>query len=217
LDVDKTASLWASEGRSVVYVLRDGTVVSALTAEDEIRPEAAEAINALHAHRIKLAMITGDSQAVADSVASRLGIDEVVAQVLPADKASAVERFQAGGKKVGMVGDVVNDAPPLAMADVGIAIGAGTDVAVEAAGIVLARSDARDVVRAIELSRATYRKLVQNLLWATVYNVLAIPVAGAFIRLRLDLPMSLGAMAMSFSTIIVALNSQFLRRLNLGH
>ena len=126
---------------------------------------------------VRVAMITGDSQAVADSVARRLGIDEVAAQVLPADKADAVKRFQEGGRKVAMVGDGVNDAPALATADVGIAIGAGTDVAVESAGIVLVRSDPRDVVSAIELSRATYRKMVQNLVWATGYNLVAIPVA----------------------------------------
>ena len=126
---------------------------------------------------LKVAMITGDAQAMADSVARRLGIDEVAAEVLPADKADAVKRFQAGGRKVAMVGDGVNDAPALATADIGIAIGAGTDVAVESAGIVLVRSDPRDVVGAIELSRATYRKMVQNLIWATAYNLVAIPVA----------------------------------------
>jgi len=161
-------------------------------------------------------MITGDSQAVADSVAKRIGIDEVAAQVLPADKASAVARFQAGGKKVAMVGDGVNDAPALATADVGIAIGAGTDVAIESAGIVLVRSDPRDVVGAIELSRAAYRKMVQNLAWATAYNLIAIPVAaGLFVRWRIDLPMSVGAIAMSTSTIIVSLNAQLLRRLRI--
>ncbi len=163
-------------------------------------------------------MITGDSHAVADSVAKRIGIDEVAAQVLPADKASAVARFQAGGKKVAMVGDGVNDAPALATADVGIAIGAGTDVAVESAGIVLVRSDPRDVVGAIELSRAAYRKMIQNLVWATAYNLIAIPVAaGLFVRWRVDLPMSIGAIAMSTSTMIVALNAQLLRRLRIMH
>jgi P-type Cu2+ transporter len=164
-----------------------------------------------------VAMITGDSQAVADSVANRLGIDEVAAQVLPADKASAVVRFRAGGKEVAMVGDGVNDAPALATADVGIAIGAGTDVAVESAGIVLVRNNPRDVVRVIELSRATYRKMVQNLVWATAYNLIAIPAAaGLFIRWRITLPMSVGALAMNLSTIIVALNAQLLRRLKFG-
>jgi P-type Cu2+ transporter len=166
---------------------------------------------------VRVAMITGDSQTVAGSVARRLGIDEVAAQVLPADKASAVGRFQSGGKEVAMVGDGVNDAPALATADVGIAIGAGTDVAVESAGIVLVRSDPRDVVRVILLSRATYRKMVQNLVWATAYNVIAIPAAaGAFVHWGIALPMSVGAIAMNLSTVIVAVNAQLLRRLKLG-
>jgi P-type Cu2+ transporter len=161
-------------------------------------------------------MITGDSQAVADSVARRLGIDEVAAQVLPADKAAAVKRFQSGGRRVAMVGDGVNDAPALATADVGIAIGAGTDVAVESAGIVLVRSDPRDVVGAITLSRATYSKMIQNLAWATAYNLVAIPVAaGLLVPWGIDLPMAVGAIAMSLSTIIVATNAQLLRGLRL--
>ena len=161
-------------------------------------------------------MITGDSEAVADSVARRLGIDEVAAQVLPADKAAAVKRFRSGGRRVAMVGDGVNDAPALATADVGIAIGAGTDVAVESAGIVLVRSDPRDVVAAIELSRASYRKMIQNLVWATGYNVLAIPVAaGLLVPWGVDLPMAVGAIAMSVSTIVVAANAQLLRRARL--
>jgi Cu2+-exporting ATPase len=215
-ELDKTVSVWAFEGQTILYVLRDGAVMGALAVEDEIRPESGDAVKALHRLGIRVAMITGDSRTVADSVARQLGIDEVAAEVLPADKASAVERFQAGGKKVAMVGDGVNDAPALASADVGIAIGAGTDVAVESAGIVLVRSDPRDVVRAIELSRAAYRKMVQNLIWATAYNLIAIPAAGGmFIRWGLDLPMSVGAMAMNLSTIIVAVNAQFLRRLKL--
>ena len=161
-------------------------------------------------------MLTGDSQVVADSVARRLGIDEVAAQVLPADKAEAVKRFQAGGRKVAMVGDGVNDAPALATAYVGIAIGAGTDVAVESAGIILVRSDPRDVVGAIRLSRATYVKMIQNLVWATGYNLVAIPVAaGLLVPWGIDLPMAVGAIAMSVSTIVVAANAQFLRRLQL--
>jgi Cu2+-exporting ATPase len=151
-----------------------------------------------------------------DSVARRIGIDEVAAEVLPADKAAAVKKFQMGGKKVAMVGDGVNDAPALATANVGIAIGAGTDVAIESAGIVLVRSDPRDVVGAIELSRATYRKMIQNLVWATAYNLVAIPVAGGlFVHWGFDLPMSVGAIAMSLSTIVVAANAQLLRRLKL--
>ena len=215
-ELDKTVSAWMSEGRTVLYVLRDGAVIGSLAVEDQIRPESAEAVKALHELGVQVAMLTGDSQAVADSVARRLGIDEVAAQVLPADKAAAVERFRAGGKEVAMVGDGVNDAPALATADVGIAIGAGTDVAVESAGIVLVHSDPRDVVRAIELSRASYRKMVQNLLWATAYNVIAIPAAaGLFVRWGINLPMSVGAVAMNLSTIIVALNAQLLRRVKL--
>jgi len=207
---------WARDGRTVLHVVADGAVVGALAIEDEIRPESAEAIKRLHAMGLKVAMITGDAQAVADSVATRLGIDEVAAQVLPADKADAVKRFQAGGRKVAMVGDGVNDAPALATADVGIAIGAGTDVAIESAGIVLVRSDPRDVVGAIVLSRATYAKMVQNLVWATAYNLVAIPVAaGILVPWGLDLPMAVGAIAMSASTIIVAANAQLLRRLRL--
>src|SRR6267378_1884321 len=158
-ELEKAAAAWASEGQTVLYVVVDGQVIGTLAVEDEIRPESAEAVKELHDLGVRVAMITGDSQAVADSVAKRIGIDEGAAEVPPADKASAVARFQAGGKKVAMVGDGVNDAPALATADVGIAIGAGTDVAVESAGIVLVRSDPRDVVGAIELSRAAYRKM----------------------------------------------------------
>jgi Cu2+-exporting ATPase len=217
-ELEKAATAWASAGKTVLYVIVDGRVIGTLAVEDEIRPESAEAVKELHDLGVRVAMITGDSQAVADSVAKRIGIDEVAAQVRPADKASAVARFQAGGKKVAMVGDGVNDAPALATADVGIAIGAGTDVAVESAGIVLVRSDPRDVVGAIQLSRAAYRKMVQNLVWATAYNLIAIPVAaGLLVRWRIDLPMSVGAIAMSTSTIIVALNAQLLRRLRIVH
>ena len=207
---------WASEGRTVLHVVADAKVAGAVALEDEIRPESREAVDALHGLGLKVAMITGDSQEVADSVAQRLGIDEVAAQVLPADKATAVRRFQQGGRRVAMVGDGVNDAPALATADVGIAIGAGTDVAVESAGIVLVRSDPRDVVGAIELSRASYRKMIQNLVWATGYNLVAIPVAaGVLVPWGIDLPMAIGAIAMSASTIIVAANAQLLRGLRL--
>ncbi len=211
-DLRTAAHGWASEGRTVLYGAIDGRVAVALAIEDEVRPESAAAISELHRLGVRVAMITGDSQAVADSVARRLGIDEVAAQVLPADKAAAVATFQAGGRKVAFVGDGVNDAPALASADVGIAIGAGTDVAVESAGIVLVRSDPRDVVGAIRLSRAAYGKMVQNLVWATGYNVLAIPVAaGLLVPWGLDLPMAVGAIAMSLSTIVVAANAQLLR------
>jgi len=215
-EVEKVTSVWASEGKTVLYVVAGGRLLGAFAAEDEIRPESREAITELHRLGIRVAMITGDSKSVAASVAQRLAIDDVAAEVLPSDKASAVKRFQAGGKWVAMVGDGVNDAPALATANVGIAIGAGTDVAIESAGIILVRSDPRDVVGAIGLSRATYRKMIQNLIWATAYNLLAIPVAGGiFVRWGVDLPMSVGAVAMSVSTIIVAANAQLLRHLKL--
>ncbi|MGH2381391.1 MAG: heavy metal translocating P-type ATPase, partial [Candidatus Limnocylindria bacterium] len=207
---------WADSGRTVLHVIANGNVLGAVSVEDEIRPESVEAVRRLHDMGLRVAMITGDAQSVADSVARRIGIDDVAAQVLPVDKAEAVRRFQAGGRKVAMVGDGVNDAPALAQADVGIAIGAGTDVAVESAGIVLVRDDPRDVVGAIELSRASYRKMIQNLVWATGYNALAIPVAaGLLAPVGFILPMSIGAVAMSLSTIIVAANAQLLRGLKL--
>jgi Cu2+-exporting ATPase len=215
-ELEHAVKTWSSEGRTVLYVLRDGAVIGSIAVEDEIRPESVEAVKALHDLGVRVAMITGDSQTVADSVARRLEIDDVAAQVLPADKASAIKQFQSGAHKVAMVGDGVNDAPALATADVGIAIGAGTDVAVESAGIVLVRSDPRDVVRAIKLSRATYRKMVQNLGWATAYNVIAIPAAaGVFVHWGIGLPMSVGALAMNLSTVIVAVNAQLLRHLPL--
>ena len=214
--IEERTTAWASDGKTVLYAVAEGRLLGAFAVEDQIRPESAEAVAELHRLGIRVAMITGDSKTVANSVARRIGIDEVAAEVLPADKAAAVKRFQAGGKKVAMVGDGVNDAPALATADVGIAIGSGTDVAVESAGIVLVRSDPRDVVGAIELSRATYRKMIQNLVWATAYNLVAIPAAaGLFVRWGIELPMSVGGVAMNSSTIIVAINAQLLRRLKL--
>ncbi len=213
-EIAKAAAAWGGEGKTVLYVIADRGVLGALAVEDEIRPESREAIEELHRLGLRVAMITGDSKAVAESVARRIGIADVAAEVLPADKAAVIKRFQAGGKRVAMVGDGVNDAPALATANVGIAIGAGTDVAVESAGIVLVRSDPRDVVGAIKLSRAAYRKMVQNLVWATAYNLVAIPVAaGLFLRWGVELPMSVGAIAMSLSTLIVAANAQLLRGL----
>ena len=215
-EVEKLTTAWAADGKTVLYAVAQGQLLGAFAVEDEIRPESSEAVGELHRLGIRVAMITGDSKTVAASVARRIGIDEVAAEVLPADKAAAIEKFQTGGKKVAMVGDGVNDAPALATANVGIAIGAGTEVAIESAGIVLARSNPRDVVGAIELSRAAYRKMIQNLVWATAYNLVAIPVAGGlFVRWGFDLPMSVGAIAMSASTIIVAANAQLLRRLKL--
>lgn len=216
-ELANATAAWAAEGKTVLSVVAQSGVLGAFAVEDEIRPESKEAVEELHRLGMRVAMITGDSRTVAESVARSIGIDDAAAEVLPPDKASAVQRFQAGGKRVAMVGDGVNDAPALATADVGIAIGTGTDVAVESAGIVLVRSDPRDVVGAIELSRATYRKMLQNLVWATAYNLVAIPVAaGLFLRWGVELPMSVGAIAMSLSTIIVAANAQLLRGVRLG-
>jgi Cu2+-exporting ATPase len=213
-EIETLTQTWAAEGKTVLYTLSDGHLLGALSLEDQIRPESRDTVSELHRLGIRVAMITGDARPVAASVARRIGIDEIAAEVLPADKAAAVRNFQQGGKRVAMVGDGVNDAPALATADVGIAIGAGTDVAIESAGIVLVRSDPRDVVGAITLSRATYQKMIQNLVWATAYNLVAIPVAaGLFVHWGLALPMSVGAAAMSLSTIIVAANAQLLRRL----
>lgn len=215
-ELAKATSAWAAEGKTVLSVVSQNRLLGVFAVEDEIRPESREAVEELHRLGMRVAMMTGDSKAVAESVARRLGIDEVAAEVLPADKASSIEQLQAGGRRVAMVGDGVNDAPALVTANVGIAIGAGTDVAVESAGIVLVRSDPRDVAGAIELSRAAYRKMIQNLVWATAYNLVAIPVAaGLFLRWGVELPMSVGALAMSLSTLIVAVNAQLLRTIRL--
>jgi Cu2+-exporting ATPase len=208
---------WEARGAVVLYVLREDRVAGALALEDEVRPESVEAVRLLHELGVRVAMVTGDARRVAEAVAAEVGIDEVVAEVLPEDKAAAVERLQAAGDVVAMVGDGVNDAPALARADVGIAIGAGTDVAIESAGVVLARDDPRAVVDVIRLSRATYRKMVQNLAWATGYNAISIPVAaGVFAFAGVTLAPAVGAVLMSVSTIVVAANAQLLRRLRLG-
>ena len=211
-----TIEQWRRAGGSVLYVFSDGVVVGALTLADEIRPESRIAVDALHKRGKQVIMITGDAQQVADAVAQQLGIDEVFAEVLPKDKDSKVAELQARGLTVAMVGDGVNDAPALARADVGIAIGAGTDVAIESAGVVLASSDPRGVTGIIDLSTATYKKMIQNLVWATGYNLLAIPIAaGVFAFAGLSLPPAAAAIAMSASTMIVAANAQLLRRLDL--
>ena len=210
-----TAS-WSDRGAAVLHVLHNGTVIGALALEDAVRPEAREAIDTLHASGLRVAMITGDAQTVADAVGSSLGLDDVRAEVLPDAKQDAVKAFQANGAKVAMVGDGVNDAPALAQADVGIAIGAGTDVAIASAGIVLAANDPRAVSGIRTLSQASYRKMVQNLAWAVGYNVIAIPLAaGVLAPVGFVLSPAVGAVMMSLSTIVVALNAQLLRRLNL--
>ena len=208
---------WRERGAAILFVAREDEVIGALALEDEVRPESRQAVEALHARGIRVAMITGDARQVADAVAEDLGIDEVFAEVLPEDKDSAVAELQARGHTVAMVGDGVNDAPALARADVGIAIGAGTDVAIESAGVVLVSDDPRAVVDVIALSRAAYRKMVQNLVWATGYNALAIPLAaGVLAWAGVSLAPAVGAVLMSVSTIVVALNAQLLRGLRLG-
>ena len=207
---------WRSRGASVLYLVREGAVVGAFALEDQVRPEAHEAVEQLHALGIRVAMITGDARQVADAVAADLGIDEVFAEVLPEDKERYVRELQEGGHRVAMVGDGVNDAPALARADVGIAIGAGTDVAIESAGVILASDDPRGVVSVVTLSRASYRKMVQNLVWAAGYNIVAIPLAaGVLAPWGITMPPAVGALLMSLSTIVVALNAQLLRGLDL--
>jgi len=203
-------------GEGIVYLVEHERVLAAFAVADAIRPEAADAVRRLHTEGLEVVMLTGDAQAVADAVARALGIDTVFAQVLPDQKASKIKELQAQGKRVAMVGDGVNDAPALLTADVGVAIGAGTDVAVEAGDIVLVRSDPRDVPRIIALSKATYRKMTQNLWWAAGYNIVAIPLAaGVLQKWGLVLSPAIGAVLMSLSTIIVAINAQLLRRVEL--
>jgi P-type Cu2+ transporter len=206
----------AASGQSTVYLLEDGRTLAVFAIADAIRPESAEAVRRLHENGIEVVMLTGDSQAVADAVAKELAIDTVFAEVLPADKASKIEELQRRGWRVAMVGDGVNDAPALVTADVGIAIGAGTDVAVEAGDVVLVRSDPRDVPRIVALSKASYRKMIQNLWWAAGYNIVAIPLAaGVLAAYGILLAPAVAAIFMSASTVIVALNAQLLRRAKL--
>jgi Cu2+-exporting ATPase len=221
-DLLAAAESWSRRGAAVLHLVRLGEgspqVIGAFALEDEIRPEARQAIQQLRAHGIeKLVMITGDARPVAEAVAADLGLDEVFAEVLPADKDKAVADLQRRGLTVAMVGDGVNDAPALARADVGLAIGAGTDVAIESAGVVLASSDPRAVTSVIKLSRASYRKMIQNLAWAAGYNVVAIPLAaGVLAWTGFTLSPAVGAIMMSASTIVVALNAQLLRRVRLA-
>ena len=207
---------WTGRGAALLYLVRSDTIVGALALEDEIRPEARAAVAELQAMGRRVVMITGDARQVADAVGADLGLDEVFAEVLPEDKDAKVAELEARGQKVAMVGDGVNDAPALARATVGIAIGAGTDVAIESAGLILASSDPRAVVGIIRLSKAAYRKSVQNLWWAAGYNVAAIPLAaGALAWAGINLAPAVGAILMSASTIVVAANAQLLRRVDL--
>ncbi|GEC75288.1 heavy metal translocating P-type ATPase [Microbacterium maritypicum] len=210
------AERWRGDGAIILHVVQDGHVIGALKLADEVRPESREAVDALHALGVQVVMITGDAEAVAQTVAADLGIDRFFAGVRPEDKAAKVQELQHEGRKVAMVGDGVNDAPALAQADVGLAIGAGTDVAIASAGVILAGDDPRSVLSVIELSRAAYRKMKQNLWWAAGYNLLSVPLAaGVLAPIGFVLPMSVGAVLMSLSTIVVALNAQLLRRLDL--
>src|SRR5258706_3072277 len=207
----------AQKAQSVVFLVDDKQLAAAFAVADAIRPESHEAIQRLHAMKIQLAMLTGDSRLVAEAVAAELGIDQVFAEVLPEHKGQQVAELQAHGKRVAMVGDGVNDAPALTRADVGIAIGGGTDVAIESAGLILVRSNPLDVVKIIALSRASYRKMVQNLWWAAGYNIVALPLAaGVLAPWGILLSPEVGALLMSVSTIVVAINAQLLRRTDLA-
>ena len=215
-DLKERTEQWEARGAAVLHVIEQGSITGSFALEDEIRSESADTIAALHDRNIEVVMITGDSQAVADHVAEQLEIDEVFAEVLPQDKDAAVTELQDRGRIVAMVGDGVNDAPALARADVGLAIGAGTDVAMESAGVVLASSDPRTTLAVIELSHASYAKMRQNLWWAAGYNIAAIPLAaGVLAPIGIVLPPAIGAALMSLSTIVVAANAQLLRRVDL--
>jgi Cu2+-exporting ATPase len=202
-----------AKAQTVIYLCTEDAVVAAFAVADVIRPQSREAIQRLHRMGIEVAMLTGDSQAVAHAVAAELGIDHVFAEVLPEHKDQKIAELQRQGKRVAMVGDGVNDAPALTRADVGIAIGGGTDVAIESAGIILVQSNPLDVVKVIALSRSSYRKMIQNLWWAAGYNIVALPLAaGVLAPWGISLTPALGALLMSFSTVIVALNAQWLKR-----
>lgn len=213
---DAQVEEWSQRGAGVLHVVRDGQIIGALAVEDKIRPESRAAVQALQEQGIKVAMITGDATQVAEAVGEELGIDEVFAEVLPQDKDSKVTELQERSLAVAMVGDGVNDAPALARAEVGIAIGAGTDVAMESAEVVLASDDPRSVLSMITLSRASYRKMIQNLIWASGYNIIAVPLAaGVLAPIGVVLSPAAGAVLMSLSTIVVAFNAQLLRRIEL--
>ena len=212
-----TTRQWAGRGAAVLHVVDGDRILGAVSLEDAIRPESRRAVKALQARGIKVALITGDARQVADAVGAELGIDEVFAEVLPADKDKKVAQLQARGLKVAMVGDGVNDSPALARAEVGIAIGAGTDVAMESAGVILAGNDPRAVLSMVDLSRASYTKMWQNLIWATGYNIIAVPLAAGVLAFAgVVLSPAAGAVLMSASTIVVALNAQLLRRVKLN-
>jgi len=209
-DFYQTAS---KKGQTIVFLITADEIMGAFALADQVREESKETVKKLHAAGYEVAMLTGDDEAVAKSVADELGIDTYFAEVLPENKDEKIQSLQDEGNKVAMVGDGVNDAPALTRADVGIAIGSGTDVAIESAGIILVDNDPRDILRIIKLSKATYKKMVQNLVWATGYNVIALPLAaGVLAPFGILLPPAVGALIMSLSTVIVAVNAQLLRR-----
>ena len=215
-EIAKKMKSAAIEGKTEVYLIENNKVIGALALADIIREESASVVAALKKMGIKTAMITGDSEDVASYVAKQLDLDQYFAEVKPQDKASKVKQLQASGESVAMVGDGINDAPALTQANIGLAIGAGTDVAIKSADIILVKSDPQDVVKVIKLSKATYSKMKQNLAWATGYNVVAIPLAaGVLYKAGILLVPALGAAFMSLSTIIVALNAQLLRKISL--
>jgi Cu2+-exporting ATPase len=201
------------EGKTVIHVIEEGSWIGSIALADVIRDESQEAIQTLKGMGIKVAMITGDAEDVASWVSKELGIDEHFAHVLPRQKADAVKELQSRGERVAMVGDGVNDAPALTQADLGIAIGAGTNVAIESAGIILVKNDPRDIPKIIHLSNLTYKKMIQNLFWASGYNIIALPIAaGALAIYGIMLQPAVAAVFMSLSTVIVAVNASFLRR-----
>lgn len=216
-EIERHIKQASRDGKTEVYLIRNNSIIGAIALADVIRDESKQTITSLKKLGVKTAMITGDSKDVATYVAKQLGLDQYFAEVRPEDKANKVKELQATGAKVAMVGDGINDAPALTQADIGIAIGAGTDVAIKSADIILVKSDPRDVVKVIKLSKATYRKMAQNLVWATGYNVVAIPLAaGALYRLGILLAPAVGAILMSLSTVIVAFNAQLLRKATLA-
>jgi len=217
LEIKEFAKSSGEKAQSVIYLIADEEVAAAFAVADVVRPESKQVVQRLHEMGVEVAMLTGDSRPVAEAVASDLGIDHVFAEVLPEHKDQKVAELQKQGKHVAMVGDGVNDAPALTRADVGIAIGGGTDVAIESAGLILVKSNPLDVVRIIDLSRASYRKMIQNLWWAAGYNIIALPLAaGVLAPWGINISPAFGALLMSLSTVIVAFNAQLLRRTSLS-
>ena len=215
-EIEEDVKAEANKGKTIIYVLEDKKIIGAIALSDIIREESRVAIDELKRMRIRVAMLTGDSEEVAKWVAEELRIDDTFARVLPKQKAEKVKYLQSKGYKVAMVGDGINDAPALTQADLGIAIGAGTNVAIESAGIILMKNDPRDIPKIIRLSRRTYNKMIQNLFWASGYNLAALPLAAGILASRgILLPPAFAAVLMSLSTVIVAFNALLLRTADL--